>query len=35
MSALGDKADSGHERLRIAAMQTHPEPHSAGRKTLL
>jgi hypothetical protein len=26
---------SGHERLRIAAVQLIPEPHSAGRKSLL
>jgi hypothetical protein len=26
---------SGHERLRIAAAQTDPEPHFAGRKSLL
>jgi hypothetical protein len=45
MSAFGGKAgnlrecplmtQSGHERLRIAAMQTDPETHSAGRKSLL
>jgi hypothetical protein len=26
---------SGHERLRIAALQTDPETHFAGRKSLL
>jgi len=26
---------SGHERLRIGAVQTDPEPHSAGSKSLL
>jgi hypothetical protein len=26
---------SGHEQLRIAALQTAPEPHSVGQKSLL
>jgi len=26
---------SGHEQLKIAAVQTDPEPHFAGRKSLL
>jgi len=26
---------SGHQRLKIAAMQLDPEPHFTGRKSLL
>jgi hypothetical protein len=26
---------SGHERLKITAVQPTPEPHSAGRKSLM
>jgi hypothetical protein len=32
MSAL---TQSGHERIRIAAVQTAPETHFVGRKSLL
>ena len=46
MSAFGGKADadmrrcplltqSGHQRLKIAAVQLDPEPHSVGHKSLL
>jgi hypothetical protein len=47
MSAIGGQADigaalrnvlltqSGHQRLKIAAAQLDPEPHSVGRKSLL
>src|SRR6516162_8715442 len=29
------RGQSGHERLKIAAVQPTPEPHSAGRKSLM
>jgi hypothetical protein len=47
MAAFGGKADiglrlqcllltqSGHQRLRIGALPTDPEPHFAGRKRLV